>query len=251
MSIHQLMFANHEHPMIVCDAADFDGTNDYMLRGADLTGSSDGKSGTMSVWIRIDGGDGTLRQVFENGTVNPSDIALQLSTGNIILIQGRNAAQTIILTLPTSNAYLAGATWLHILASWDLTAGVGHMYVNDVSDVGSTTLTNDTIDYTEAQYTIGGSQDGGLLFNGCIAELWFAQNTYLDLSNVYNRRKFISASGKPVHLGTTGALPTGTAPIVYHHLDDGEAVANFATNRGTGGGFPITGALVAADSSPS
>jgi hypothetical protein len=38
---------------------------------------------------------------------------------------------------------------------------------------------------------------------------------------------------------------------MYHHLDNGEAVANFATNRGTGGNFTITGTLDTASTSPS
>ena len=78
-------------------------------------------------------------------------------------------------------------------------------------------------------------------FNGALAEVYFAPGQYLYFSIASNRRKFISRTGKPVHLGTTGMLPTGTAPLVYHHLDDAEAVANFATNRGTGGNFTITG----------
>lgn len=39
--------------------------------------------------------------------------------------------------------------------------------------------------------------------------------------------------------------------IIYFHLDPAEAPADFATNRGTGGNFSITGALTAGSTSPS
>ena len=86
---------------------------------------------------------------------------------------------------------------------------------------------------------------------GFFAEVSFAFGQSLDFSIVSNRRKFLSAGGKPVFLGADGSLPTGTAPIIYQHLDDGEAVANFATNRGTGGDFTITGTLDTGSTSPS
>jgi hypothetical protein len=65
------------------------------------------------------------------------------------------------------------------------------------------------------------------------------------------RQRFISADGKPVTLGPDGRLATGNVPLVYQHLADAESVANFATNRGGGGNFAITGALATASTSPS
>ena len=42
----------------------FDGTTDYMTRGADLTGSVDGKSGTCSFWLDINGLDSTKSLIY-------------------------------------------------------------------------------------------------------------------------------------------------------------------------------------------
>ena len=240
----------YANPMIVCDSADFDGTNDFMLRGAGLTGAADSKSGILSAWVRIDGGDGVAARYLE-GITGATTFLFLKNSSNLIAIGGDNAAGTEILLLRTSAAFTAGATWLHVLASWDLATAAGHLYINNVSDLGTSTLTADTLDYTLGDWGVGSITLSAASANGCLAEFYFAPGQYLDFSNAYNRLKFISASGKPVHLGTTGALPTGTAPLVYQHLDDAEAVANFATNRGTGGNFTITGTLTAGSTSPS
>jgi len=254
MTIHQTLMAGYDNPLRVVDSADFDGTNDYMTRGAGLTGAADSKSGTLSVWIRIDGGNGTGRRILSSSTVVGANVQpkidIFIGTTNSITFNLRNSGLSVILSMGTG-AYTSSSTWLHVLASWDLATLSRALYVNDV-DVGIySTTTDDTIDYTNADYAVGAYPDGDQKFNGCIAELYFAPGQYLDFSKVHNRRKFISASGKPVHLDATGSLPTGTAPIVYLHLDDGEAVANFATNRGTGGNFSITGTLDTGSTSPS
>ena len=54
-----------------------------------------------------------------------------------------------------------------------------------------------------------------------------------------NIAKFRGSDGKPMRILSDGSGPTGTAPLAYFHLDDGEAVANFALNRGTGGDFTV------------
>ena len=241
-----------DNPMRVCDSADFDGTNDYMNRGADLTGSADSKLGIVSVWLRLDGGDAANQMFLNNGTLATNHFSVRRINTNIFVVTGANAAGTPILSITTTSTYTAGATWLHLLSSWNLgTAGARSIYMNDVSDLTQLTFTDDTLDYTLTDWSVGALTDGASKLDGCMAELYFAPGQYLDFSLVHNRRKFISASGKPVHLGTTGALPTGTAPLVYLHLDDAEAVANFATNRGTGGDFSITGTLATGSDSPS
>lgn len=249
--MHHGLIATYANPMIVCDAADFDGTNDFM-DAASLSGLVDGKSGIVSFWARFDA-SGAQQVVFN--TVGGPGSGLQiirLSPFGAMKIAGTNSGGTPRLALPTSSSFSPGAAWINFLASWDLAAGVGNFYVNDVSDIGVTTLTNDTLDYAQPSgMRVGANPAGSEKFNGCLAELYFAANQYLDFSLVANRRKFISASGKPVHLGVTGALPTGVAPTFYLHLDDAEAVANFATNRSGAGDFTITGALDTGSSSPS
>lgn len=66
-----------------------------------------------------------------------------------------------------------------------------------------------------------------------------------------NRRKFISANGKPVFLGTDGSKPTGTPPIVFLSQQRNDTPNTFNINRGTGGDFTITGTLTESTTSPS
>lgn len=246
---HQSLMAGYGNPQIIVDGADFDGANDYMLRGGGLTGAADSKTGILSCYIRLDGGDGTTRYIINGSQTNY--FIFEIDSDNKYKIVGSNGAASMILYIHTVNTYTAGAAWVHLLASWDLNTGNSHLYINDIDDLSVQIETNDTLDYTLSEWSVGAAIGGTNKTNGCIAELYFAPGQYLDFSILANRRKFISASGKPVHLGTTGALPTGTAPLIYHHLDNGEAVANFATNRGTGGSFSITGTLDTASSSPS
>ncbi len=67
---------------------------------------------------------------------------------------------------------------------------------------------------------------------GYLTEFWFGPGQFFDPTN-----KFIDGSGNPVALGATGELPSGTAPAVFLHLNDGDPASAFLTNRGTGGDF--------------
>jgi len=236
------------------ESADFDGLNDYMARGAALTGAANSKSGIVSTRIRIDGTDNAVQYSIVESThfILCRVISNGLPGSNAFLIQGTNLGSSVILNISTATAYTQSATWLHVLASWDIASAATHLYVNDADDKDPTVVaTNDTIVYTDTNFQVGAG--GGSLnkVDGCLAEVYFAPGQYLDFSVTNNRRKFITSSLKPVYLGTNGAGPTGTAPAVYLHLDPSETVANFATNRGTGGDFTITGALAAGSTSPS
>jgi hypothetical protein len=254
---HRLLFGAYSNPLRVVDSADFDGTNDYMRRVGGLTGAADSKTGILSVWVRFDGGDGAAQCVIMGASALAGaairGIGVYKNAGNRLSINGVSTAPGVNLEWISDTTYTAGASWLHILSSWDLATSTINVYVNDasVAPLSAPTIVDANLDYTNADTAVGANGDASQKLNGCLADLYFAPGQYLDISNVYNRRKFISASGKPVHLGLTGALPTGTAPLVYHHLDDAEAVASFATNRGTGGDFTITGTLATGSSSPS
>lgn len=248
----QALFMNYGQTLSQVESADFDGSADYMTRGADLTGTSDGKQGTVMFWFRIDATVANMTIITNATTLAgaTSRWRVRKVAGGEIDILGLNAAGTTILDIQTSDTYDVSTTWFQFLSSWNLATGTAHLYVNDVSVLTSTTLTDDSIDYTVADWAIGGQANAGTLFNGCLAEVYFSLQ-YLDLSIVANRRRFISGNGKPVWLGTDGAIPTGTAPIVYQRIADGAAADTFDTNLGTGGDFTITGTLDLGSSTPS
>lgn len=234
-----------------CDAADFDGTNDWMARGGALTGIADGKAGTFACCFRVDGGDGTFRGLYIiNTTTAAAGFSVFLDSSNRLNVIARNTAGTLILNKITTSTYAAGATWYVMEASWDLAATTSHLYVNDAAPtLGTNTNTDDTIDYTKDNVGIAARGDGATKFSGCLAEVFF-HTTYIDLSVEANRRKFISATGKPVSLGADGSTPLGVQPLVYQRIADGAAASTFATNLGSGGNFTITGTLDVCSTSP-
>lgn len=257
---HQALLAAYGSPEIVVDAADFDGTNDNLSRGAGLTGAADTSTFTMVCWLRADTWTLNARIFNAVNSVGGADgggstgwpgLNLETSGGNFLRWEMGNSAAGNELDIQ-NGTNLSTGVWYCSMISLDITnASLRHIYTNDVSDIGTvTTYTSTTFDFTKADHGFCGQPSGVNRFDGCVAQFWFS-NTYIDFSIVSNRRKFISASGNPVHLGSDGSLPTGTAPLIYFNLADGEAVANYATNRGSGGNFAITGTLATCATSPS
>lgn len=232
MPIHQMFLAGSRH---IVSLSDFDGTNDYLTRGADLTGAADGKAGTTSLWFSSADTAGGAVRIFNNDTAGAKFNALINTSGNI-QITGRNAAGTIILALTSTGIAVDDDALHHLMASWNLATAAGHLYIDGVDRIaGSPTLTNDTIDYTTGGFSIGANPDGSGKLNGKLGQLYINTAEYVDLSTA--GAKFWI--GEPVNLGAAGAIPTGTAPIVFIN----NVYTSFETNLGTGGGFTESGAL--------
>jgi hypothetical protein len=126
------------------------------------------------------------------------------------------------------------------------------IYIDDAvpSLTVNNTGANAAIGYaTSLTNVIVGAQSaaGASKLDGDLSEVYINHAASLDLSIEANRRKFISATLKPVNLGATGSLPTGTAPIMFFS----GATASWETNKGSGGGFTENGALTTASTSPS
>jgi hypothetical protein len=227
------------------NAVTFNGST-RLLRGADLTGLSDGKQGTISFWIKLDSTSGQMVYKNLNGRVR-----LQFGGDGKIYLLAENSSSSLILFLNSDTAYTPSDGWLHVIASWDLAATTAYLYVNDSNDdVTPTTVTNDTIDYTSPNHEIGSDDGSSSFLDSDLAEYYFATE-YVDISSETERRKFITADGKPADLGADGSTPTGTSPVMYLSNRPGDSASDFATNRGTGGDFSITGTLTTATTSPS
>lgn len=228
-------------------AASFDGTNDQLLRGSDLTGNADGKQGIFSCWIDFAGADASERALlYSQGGI----FSIRKMATNKIRVSGNTSTPTLILQMETSTSYVAANGWIHVLASWDLASTTGWLYVNDASDLaGGSTFTNNTIDYTRSDYGVCGETGGINRIFANIAQFYLNLSTSLDLSVEANRRKFITNTLKPVNLGPSGERPTGSSPIIF--LEGVVSGANsFETNKGTGGGFTVSGALTDASTHP-
>lgn len=253
-----------------CDAADFDGANDYMRRASALTGQTNSKSGILSVWVLADAlaAAGQTGAQILSGQKNTATAfeAASLFWDNSLAGVHKNRPQAVFRATSASSPFadhmlgiMPTAAWKHILWSWDASASASHVYLNDVSvpatDGDAPAFVNADVAYASIEeWTIGDysiTQGGGFRLDGGLAELYFAPGQFLDFSIAANRRKFYSPLGKPVFIGVDGSVPTGTAPLIYCHLDKGEAVANFAKNRAGKGDFTVTGALATRATSPS
>jgi len=227
------------------NAVSFDGTNDWLQTGG--LGVSDGTKLTGSFWFqRTD--TVTSTKIFHNGG---GEVNLQFCCGGATFeIHGENASDTQVLhvtisTLPQDNS------WHHLMYSIDLSdAAKRHIYIDGVDQSLTVTTYNtaETIDFTQSNNTVFATGSGNAKFGGNVADYWMDFNTYIDLSDASNRRKFITAAGMPMYLGPDGSIPTGTAPDIFLSGD----TANWHTNKGTGGGFTPQGSteLTTASSQP-
>ncbi len=99
--------------------------------------------------------------------------------------------------------------------------------------------------YIGRPYTTATTQ----IFHGDLSEFYLDVDAAgLTMTNVVNRRKFITDVPDPAALGADGSTPTGEQPLIYL----GNAFGTFQTNLGYGGDFTVTGGtLTAAADSPS
>lgn len=222
-------------------AVTFDGSNDYLTRGADLTGNADGKKFTLSAWIKMNGGNGIAQAILRNAT---GRFAFNRGSSGTFSFAGFNASGTQILGMDTSSTYTASSTWHHIFASCDLSTGTALVYIDGVSNLnlGTKITTNDFLDYTDTNWSIGALTNGTYKANADIAEFWFDNTVALGASDV---SKFFSG-GHPVSLESDGSLPAGKKPLIYLK---GPAIS-FNTNLGSGGNFTVAGTLTDAATGP-
>lgn len=230
------------------DAVTLDGTNDYLTRGADLTGNADGQRGIFYLRFTPDASAAGSDTIYANDAVSgTSPVQFNYTAG---------VSERVTITLRSSSANLwTGNTGTgsfpkgsesSVLVSWDLSIPNGVAYKGDtaLSITGGTSPTLGTVDYTVGNHWVGFDDLGvGFEFHGTIFELYLNFSDYLDFSVEANRRKFIDASGNPVDLGVDGSVPTGRPPIIFLKNYSGDSASAFATNRGSGGNFTITGSL--------
>ncbi|MEK9894933.1 MAG: hypothetical protein VW518_00720 [Burkholderiaceae bacterium] len=200
----------------------------YSIAGA-FSGIANSKSGIFSCWLRLDEEWAATDYIFRTSA---GLFQVDVQAGPDIRILGFNSTPTQILNIQTATAVPAtNETWIHVLASWDLATTTTHLYISDVSNKTENTVTDDTIAYTN-------SNGSDMALPPCgLADVYWAPGQYLDFSVEANRRKFISASGHPVPLGPTGALPTGSVPILYNHLEGGQPESAFRVNLAGAGNW--------------
>jgi len=220
---------------------DFDGSNDYLSRSSDLTGNSDGKTFTFSVWLYIDTySSGDL--VYAGYVGGSRRLGFRLDASNRFSMDFRNSSGTSIFNVEASANTLPINTWFHYLISADLSdTGKRYFYVNDAdfsSNVTVNTYTNQNIDFTCGAHFIGSDDSSNNLFDGRLAGVYL-DYTYRDLSVEANRRDFIDENGLYVTPPTSG--------IISVPMDDPDDPGR---NDGTGGDFTLNGVVAQSGRGP-
>nr|HEX4318272.1 hypothetical protein [Kofleriaceae bacterium] len=217
---------------------------DYMTTGS-LANVVDSPAGTYSVWLRFEGADDT-QQMLGNAQLLADGGVFRTAAGKLRFLM-QNCGGLPLLDMETAPSYGSAAGWIHVLASWDVSAGKADLYVDDVPQLAANpTVLAGTICYGSLKWGFGGLAGNEL--DADVADLYAALGTYVDLAVTANRRKFADAAGKPVALGATCELPTGATPTGCF---TGSA-ATWNHDLGRGGGFTLFGdGLTAAPTSPS
>ena len=96
----------------------FDGSNDYLARGADLSSNADSKTFLMSGWFYFTDISTADRRIFQN-TGSALHIRVDFTNGKL-LINAENAAGTQILVATVDTPVIATGAWTHIAIAIDL-----------------------------------------------------------------------------------------------------------------------------------
>jgi hypothetical protein len=219
-------------PPFAANAIEFDGTNDY----GTLFGSNSFTDGAFlaSVWLYVET-VGTNIVLYDSG----SGFRLFTDSGSLHLYIGNGSGALLDATLTD-----LGVGWHHICFSAD-NAPRASVWVDDVDQMVSPVTGNANWDrYNTIALNVGHAGGGAAKLNGGLADL-FMTNEWLDLDVTANRRKLITAAGKPAYLGADGSLVTGTQPIVY--LGGANDYDTWDQNLGSDGDLTVIGALSAGD----
>jgi hypothetical protein len=231
----------------VAKAVHSDMSDDLWLSNEALV-AADSQFLSFSIWLKTDFATGPYVWILDPTGVASNchgsgssgfSVSLGDVSGNILRISG-----------PSNGVPWNANTWTHVLCSMDTLSGTAALYFNDVK-IDLTSYLQAIGDpfsmaYNNLQFVLLGDAHSGWgdSYVGDISDAWIAPGVSIltagDIAQA-DRRKFIDANGKPVN-------PSGfrSAPILF----SGDATS-FATNKGTGGAFTLTGALTDASTNPS
>jgi hypothetical protein len=238
-------------PLPSGDAVQLDGTDDQWRRASAIVGAGATDRGTVSLWFRVDGGDGTVRTLLwlQDATAETA-IEIRLTTANKIQAEWVNEGGESNGTVTSTSAYAAGGGWHHLALSWIFAPSpTAALWIDGANQTNAALIASPgPLDPLGGGSRIGAAGVGSpeKFFPGALAELWVGWGQFVDVTVASGRERFRSVAGWPVDLGPTGARPTGTSPTIY--LRGGPAA--FPTNLGTGGDFAAEGAPALASSTP-
>ena len=175
-----LLLAGNSYALV-----NFDDIDDFIE--VPSTASVNGQSQvSFSVWIKTDTLDSTNRQIYQeprDPNVAQSRFALDISNTNVFRFGGRAPDSDSFTTWHTSTVSLSTNTWYCVVAVFDATNNLGHIYVNGVDE--SSAIAGDAFssgDPVEAD--IGRRSDGVNFWGGDITEMAMWHGIALGQSDV-------------------------------------------------------------------
>lgn len=223
--------------MATANAATFDGTNDYLSLGTDLTGNADDDQ--VLGFLAFKRGATGQAYMYQNGGER---FAIRFSPANVLIVEGKDTSNTKIRSV-NGSSLSDTSSWHTLLFSMSATAL--HFYVDDVSDIQSSTNDPGDIEFTRPAHGIWALANGGAKFTGDGSIVWLGFGKFLDLSVEANRRIFVTSDNKisaALAASADGDVGGLGQPIIFLN----SAVPDYENNLGTGGGFTENGTLVAA-----
>lgn len=215
--------------------------------------AGDGTDYLISFWVKRASGD--TETIYNHNTppgISAVDITV-LSGGGIQVVFKNVGGGTVRLQYISNLGIANDGNWHHVLMSGSSPAIA--MYVDDAEDTMGTTLqsTVGAVEFSATDARLGAQNDlGGQSWTGCMSEVYMNFGEKLDLSVTANRRKFISADGKPVDLASTGTRPTGGQPTHYFHSATQDIGGpGYHTNSGSAPDFSEDDGITACADSPS
>lgn len=218
---------------------------DYLSQNG-LSGAPSGsKVGTLSVWLHFNGGDGSEQTIVAASVALAGGVIRNKNNRLQVLLYTCAGGQ--VLNMQSIDTYTTASGWIHVLAAWDLANAKADLYVNGMRATGPVSIGNSAICYNAPQWYIGGN--GGASLSADVADLFTSFDTYIDPSSPTNLALFRDPDGKPHDLGAACTTAGQGMPPIGCFIGP---VANWNTNKGTGGGFTLHGdGLAAAPTSPS
>lgn len=221
-------------------SASFNGSNASLTKSS-LTGVTDGKAFTFLCAFKANNIHSGVLFGIDTGSSVRFRIRFTSPNGDVD-IQGFNSSGVEILRAADTSAVVAN-TWYFLMASVDL-ENPANRFCSVSSSLPTsdtftyTTYTNDNIDFTSNEVSIGGLRSIDFV-NGDIGFLCF-WDQHIDFSQEAIRLTYIDVFDFPNDLSFNieqGLIPT---PVIYSRFEDN---TNLGANTGTGGDFTVSGGV--------
>lgn len=233
------------------NTVEFDGTNDWLHQESGYTGAG-GTQLIMSMNLYFPTAWPGTAVVLSTATAGGTEqVRVATASDGRLSFVLRDGAATVIANYTTGVGTFLADTWYTIIFAFDSATDVGgSMRIRPSGGAWSAPT------WATSSFTVGGVMDavgrarfgaanssgGSLIPQSYWGDVYLRLGQTLDLSVTANLDKFLPTTDK----GADGSTPTGSIPQLYLS----GSTATWHTNKGSGGGLTLTGALTDAPSDP-